>query len=216
MGTVLASKIAADAAQLLFDEGYASFSTDDHLKFINDGQRQAVIFKPDVSVNNAAVKLAAGTKQSVSATGIAFIKLTRNMGTGGTTPGKAIYLFDMDSLDIQDPDWHTATAAATVELYMFDPRDSKHFYVSPPQPAADQGYVEQVESITPTDIAAIGSAITIDDIYESTLFHYDLYRALSIDAKQSAQAGIQAKFHYGQFIQTLMGKEMSETNTEAK
>lgn len=216
MGTVLASKIAADAAELLFDED-GRFTTSDHLKFINAGQKQALIFKPDISVSNSAVQLAAGTKQSISATGISFIKLTRNMGLSpGATPGKVIYHMDMDALDNQDADWHTATPSATIELYTFDPKDPKHFYIYPPQPGTGQGYAEQVECVLPTEIALIGDVITIDDIYETALLNYDVYRCCLIDAKQSDLARQLAAFHYTQFVQILTGKEMSETQSEPK
>ena len=215
MGTVLASKIAAEAAKLLFDPGYDNFERPDHLNFINAGQKQAVLIKSDISVSNAAAQLAEGTKQSISTTGISFIKLVRNMGLDGLTPGKIIRFADMAKLDRHNPDWHTDTAVATIELYTFDPRDPKHFYVYPPQPAANQGYAEQVESILPSKIAKIGDVITIDDIYESALLNYDLYRAYSIDAKQSKEAGKKAIFHYGLFVQILTGKEISEIKTEA-
>lgn len=78
MGTILASKIAGDAAKNLFDEAYVRFSTSDHLEFINSGQKEAVTFKADVSVSSSATKMAAGTKQSISSTGISLVKLTRN------------------------------------------------------------------------------------------------------------------------------------------
>jgi len=215
MGTVLASKIADDVAKLLFDDNYDAFGPSDHLNFINAGQKQAVLIKSDISISNDAVQLAVGTKQSISATGISFIKLVRNMGTDGLTPGKVIRFVDMASLDRHNPDWHTDTASATIELYTFDPRNPKHFYVFPPQPAANQGYAERIESVLPTDIAKIGDVITIDDIYESALLNYDLYRAYSIDAKQSETAGKKAMFHYGLFVQILTGKEISEIKTEA-
>ena len=214
MGTVLASKIAADAAKLLFDTGYDRHLEADHLGYINAGQRRAAALKPDISISNVAVKLVEGTKQTVSSTAVTFIKLIRNMGLDGTTPGEAIYPISMDILNVQAPDWHTATASATVELYMFDPKDPGHFYISPPQPAANQGYVESVEPIIPSNIAAIGNAITLDDIYEIALFHYDLFVAFSIDAKQSKNAHANALFHLNQFLQYILGKEISETATE--
>lgn len=214
MGTVLASKIAADAAKVLFDTGYDRILEADHLNFINAGQIQASIIKPDIKIQNGACIMIAGTKQAVSSTGTVFIGLTRNMGTNGLVPGAPIYFIDMDVLNIQNSDWHTDTASATIELYTYNPKDPKVFYVYPPQPAAGQGYADQVEAIMPVTIGAIGSAITIDDIYETALFHYDLYRAYSIEAKQSKEAGNRASFHYSMFFQLLTGKQTSESRTE--
>ena len=216
MGTVLASKIAADAAKLLFDLGYNRHFETDHLNYINIGQRQAVLLKPDISVSNTSVIMVEGTLQTISSTGISLVKLTRNMGTDGVTPGEAIRPISLEDLDMLEDDWYTASASATIKRYVFDPRDPKHFYVYPPQPATGFGYAEQVEVIIPTDIAAIGNAITLDDIYESILFHYDLYMCYSIDAKQSEYANQKATFHYGMFAQLLMGKEVAETRTEPK
>jgi len=214
MGTVLASKIADEAATLLFDRNYDAFDLSDHLKFINAGQKAAVSLKPDISINNAVVQLVAGTKQSISSTGISFINLTRNMGSDGLTPGKIIRFTEIDRLDKHNPDWHTDTVSATVKLYLFDPKDPKHFYVYPPQPDTGMGYVESIESVIPSEIAKIGDAITIDDIYEDALRNYDIYRALSIDAKQSELALKKAIMHYQLFYQILTGKEITEDKIE--
>jgi len=211
MGTILASKIADDAAKALFDPGYDRFDqTDDHLEWINDGQREAAKLKPDVNVTTANTLLIAGTKQVLATGEMSLIKLVRNMGTGGTTPGKPIHFVDMDHFSLHNPGWQTDTADAVVRVYMLDDRFPRNFYVYPQQPSSSQGYVEKITSDLPTDLALISDAINIEDQYERVLYDYDMFRALSINAKSSPIAKQEALRHWNQFVTALDRKDMVE------
>jgi len=46
----------------------------------------------------------------------------------------------------------TDTGAAEVQNYMYDEKDPLHYYVYPPQPAADPGYLELVYSAIPPPV----------------------------------------------------------------
>lgn len=211
MGTILASKIADDAARDLFDPGYDRFNQeDDHLEWINDGQREAAKLKPDVNITTANTLLIEGTKQVLAAGEMSLIKLVRNMGTDGSTPGKPIHFVDMDHFSLHNPGWQTDTANAVVRAYMLDDRFPRNFYVYPQQPIADQGYIEKITSDLPTDLAAIEDPITIEDQYERCLYDYDMYRALSINAKSSPIAKNEALRHWNAFVTALDRKDLVE------
>jgi hypothetical protein len=210
VGTVLASKIAGDAADTLFDSAFSVFSTTDHLNFINAGQIACVRLKPDISITNISAQLVEGTKQSISSTGISLVRLVRNMGADGSTPGKSIQFVDIRDLNNHNPSWHSDTSSSTVSVYTYDPNTPRNYYVYPPQPSSNMGYVEKIESVMPTAISTISDTITIDDIYEEPLFHYVLYRAYLIDAKQSNEALQKAGLAYRAFMQAIIGKNATE------
>lgn len=198
MGTVLASVILRRFSGLLQDDDHIHWGTPEFLDWLNDAQNEAVILKPNVSVRNGAVQLAEGTLQSIPSDAIALMKVVRNRGTGGTTPGRAITHTDMAKLDQQAPDWHSAKADATVKHYMFDVLDPKHFYVYPPQPAINRGYVDLICSVNPAPVTGLTDTIKIDDVYQNALLDYCLYRALSKDTENAADIG-RADSHYNKF-----------------
>ena len=211
MGTILASKIAADAAKDLHDPGYDRFdATIDHLQWINDGQREIAKLKPDSSITTAPKILVAGTKQVLASNEMALIKLTRNMGTDGTTPGKPIHFVDMDHFSLHNPGWQTDTANAVVRVYMLDDRFPRNYFVYPQQPTSNQGYVERVTSDIPTDLTLISSPITLGDEYERALYDYDMFRALSINAKSSPIAKVEALRHWNSFVTILDRRDLVE------
>ena len=132
------------------------------------------------------------------------------MGTDGLIPGAPIRLIEMDKMDLRNPTWHSDTASATVQAYMFDPNDPKTFYVYPKQPTSNQGYVDEVDAITPTTIAAISGAITVDDIYDIVLLDYLLYRWHNLNAKNNPNSKATAVYHYNRFVTALGRKDMAE------
>lgn len=215
MGTVLASAIFTEVSGVLFDTSAVHWTDAEKLRYLNAGQRQLAIFKPDAYVINDEYKLVAGTLQSVpdgsasftnaaAATlveGIQFIKLVRNMGITGLVAGNAIPIVDMAVMDAMNPGWHTETAAATVQNYMFDERDPKHFYVYPANTGT--GYVESVYSGKPADLTATTDAIVVSDIYRQALTDYVLYRCYGKDAALSPYNAERAVFHWNLFVEEI-------------
>lgn len=197
MGTVLASAILAQVDTVLLDTAKTRWPDAEKLEYLNDGQRQLVLYKPDAFVVNDVYALVDGTKQSIpdgtnsfqnasSETldeGIALIKVVRNMGTAGTTPGRAIILVGVDFLNRYDPDWHLGPESEIVKNYIFDESDPTRFYVS--NPISGGGYVEVVYSALPGDVAAVGNAITLRNVYRDALRNYILFRCYDKDAALS-------------------------------
>ena len=210
MGTILCSAIVDKAEIQLLDTGNDRWAADDLFGWLKSGQRQAAIFKPDVSVTNTSVITVAGVKQSIPTGGIQLISITYNMGVApGTTPGPAIELVTLETMAAFNPTWTTDTAVAVVQNYMFDDRDPTNYYVYPAQPAG-VGYVNMTYSVTPADPAAIGSAITLDDIYETVLLDYILYRAHAEDSAQSQFAAMRSMGYWNMFVEALGRKDLKE------
>ena len=209
MGTILASTVIGKAQIILQDTTGVRWPSDTELLgWLNDGQREVMVFKPNANVKNIAIKLAGGTKQALPTDGVQLIDVVRNMGTDGQTPGRAIRIVMREILDAQVPDWHSSTPNATTKHYMYSVLDPKNFYVYPPQPASNQGYAELVYGAVPAD-ATINGAISIDDIYQNVLIDYILYRAYSKDTEYAADEGRAGK-HQAAYIASLTGKAKAE------
>lgn len=191
MGTILASAIISDMRTLTHDSTVPYRISDaDFLKKLNNAQRFIVMHVPKANVSNSPWQLVAGVVQSIPTGGIELVSVDFNMGTDGLTQGNPIRIVAIEELNGLKPDWPTATASATVQLYMFNEKDPTHFYVYPPQPAASMGYVQGPYSTSPTDIATVSTAITLSDIFASPIKKYALFEtyALETDALALQQA----------------------------
>lgn len=206
MGTILASAIFLKAQRLLLDETAIRWLEPELLGWLNSGQREIVLLKPNSCVKNEAVQMMAGTKQALPAGGLVLIDVVRNMGADGATPGRAITGVQRDVLDTVSPDWHSASANAVAKHYVYDVRDPKNFYLYPPQPPATTQRVEIVYSVAPTELTATSDVISVDDIYEGCLIDYLLYRAYSKDA-EFAGNGERAVAHF-QAFQSALGVKL--------
>lgn len=211
MATITVASILTKVSTILQDPTNIRWPTDELILWLNDGQREVALFKPNAFTVNTAVVCVAGTKQTLPATALSLIDIVRNMGTSGTTPGNAIRAVSREILDTQVPNWHAATASATAKHFVYTPLDPKTYYVYPPQPSSGQGYVEMVYVAAPSD-ATSGGNITIDDIYVTALINYVLSRAYSKDAEY-ANNGALAAAYYQQFQGLLQGKVTAETAT---
>ena len=213
MANMLGSEILDRAGIILQDTTNIRWPTDELLDWLNDGQREIVLRKPDSYTKSESVSLTASeTKQNLPSGGIQLIDVVRNMGIGapGATPGRAITRTERYILDSQRPDWNTETGSDASKHYMFDERNPKVFYVYPPQ-SATPGSVEIVYSAAPDALATSAASITLDDIYASALLDYVLYRAYSKDADIAPSAPQRAVGHYEAFLKSLGAQEEGES-----
>ena len=209
MATIQVNNLVSRAATLIQDATNIRWPTSELIDWLNDGQREIVLLKPQASVKNESVALTTGaTKQTIPAAGVMLIDVARNMGAAGSTPGDAIRVTSREVLDAQKPTWHSdANTDGKIKHYMFDPRDPKTFYVYPKAPAT-AWYVEVIYSASPTDCSA-GGTIQIDDIYANALLDYVLYRAYSKDAEYAQNAQL-AVAHYQAFSNSIGVKTQNE------
>lgn len=208
MATITVASVITKVQTILQDTTGIRWPDSELIGWINDGQREIVLYKPNAFVKNTAVKLSTGTKQTLPADGVQLIDVVRNMGASGTTPGRAIRITMREILDSQVPNWHSSAADAEVKHFMYSMLDPKTFYVYPPQPSSSQNYVEIVYGAAPTECTS-GGTITLDDIYQTILVDYCLYRAYSKDTEFAADQG-RAKQHQDAYIVALTGKAKVE------
>ncbi len=183
------------------------------VRYLNDGQREIIVHRPDAMVTNASLTLTAGTKQSLPSNGAKLIDVVRN--SAGTK--RAIRMCAREILDAQSPGWHNLSGVTEIVHFMFDPRDPKVFYVYPPAQSAGAS-VDLVYSALPTDIAepaagtdysAVSGAISVPDIYSNALQDYVLYRAYPKNSKYAGNEA-RAQARYAAFANAL-GIEIKAT-----
>lgn len=205
-----ANQIIDDAAALLQDATNTRWSRAELFAHVNNGQRDLCMVKADAYVLNAAFTLVAGTKQTLPDGGLAFVRVACNLSPSDVR-GRVPREMPLAVLDRQNPNWHSAPASATVMEVAFDPRDPKHFYTSPPQPATP-GKVELVYCATPPDIAVPTAEMTLDAIYKTALVSYVVYKAYLIEGEFQNNAG--AATHRAEFLQLLGAKDRAESTSE--
>ena len=211
--TIAASSIIRRVVETMQDNTSVRWPVAELVRYLNDGQREVVLYRPDSMVTNATVALVSGAKQAIPSTGSKLIDVIRN--TAGTK--RSVRMTVRNILDTQSPNWYNLTGVTEILHYMYDPRDPKVFYVYPPA-AASGASVEVVYSAYPTDIAepadgAVYSAVTgnisLPDIYGNVLADYILYRAYTKDSEYAGNAQ-RAQAHYAAF-QAALTTEMAGT-----
>jgi hypothetical protein len=181
MGTIVASTIIDKAATQLLDQGNTRWTRAELLGWLNDGQRQITLMSPQTSNKVSTIKLVAGTRQNIPADGWSLLDVFRYMGTDGLKPGRAVRLISRELIDAYNPDWHSASRTNAPQNFLFDDQDQTAFYVYPPN--TGNGYVQINYAPVPADLPNEAAAIAINDIYQTTLLDYVLYRANSKDAE---------------------------------
>jgi hypothetical protein len=208
MSTITAKTIIDKASIQLLDTGNTRWTRAELLYWINDAQRQIVIMSPNATNKVATYKLAAGTRQSIPSDGWTLLEVIRYMGTDGTKPGRAIRLTSRELLDSFNPDWHSDPTSSTPKHYVFDLQDQTAFFVYPPNNG--NGYIQLNYSPDPVDLVSENETIKLNNIFETAILDYVLYRACSKDAEYAP--GLQLAAGYLQTFMASMGqKEQSET-----
>jgi hypothetical protein len=158
MPTITVGDGLAKVQTILQDTTSVRWTETELLGWWNDGQREICIIRPDACTRVGSFPLVAGTRQEIPSDGTAIIKVIRNMGTTGTTPGYVVRKIPMELLDSTKPSWHTTTAAATTLHYMVDLRMPRVFYVYPPALGTTQA--ELLYAAPPIDIPSVTAAAT--------------------------------------------------------
>lgn len=191
-----------DARKELNDPEEVRWSQVDLLSYLNDALQAVALMRPDAYATTSSVQLSTGTKQALPTGGTRLLKVTRNMGSNGTTAGRPIQLTDMATLDAMSTAWHTSAGAGTVYEYCYDPAVPKQFWVYPG--VSSTTYVEIAYVAPPTAITNPRTTdLPVDDSLSPALREWVLYRAWGGDDESSPNAQ-QARDRRQAFL-TLIG-----------
>lgn len=212
--TITAQSIIRRAVETLQDTTSVRWPVNELVRYLNDGQREIVLYRPDSMVTNATITCAAGTKQALPANGAKLVEVIRN--AAATSAKKSVRMINREILDAQTPGWHNITGSVDILHFMYDPRDPKTFYVYPP--ATSSAQLDIVYAAYPTDITepadgalytAVTGNISLPDIYSNALLEFVLYRAFMKDSEYAGNAQ-RAQAHYAAFNNAL-GNEIKAT-----
>lgn len=196
---------------LLQDQENVRWTLDELRLWLNDGQREIVLWKPNAKSSTVVLPLVAGTYQTLSTTYLSMLRAVRNITSEGPprVGGRAVRTVPREILDATIPDWHSASQKAVVTNVVYDQAEPRAFYVFPPNNGT--GKLEVIASQAPTDIAAPAdptnlasytATIGLDDIYANALADYVMYRAYMKDAGYAGNAQ-RAVACYTQFSNAL-------------
>lgn len=208
MPTVTASTIIDRAAIVLQDTGNVRWTRAELLDYLNEGQRELVLKKPNAYVLHTSAQLVAGTRQrlpvidgATAVDPIQLIDVLRN------STGRAVRLIERSLLDALNADWHSATQTFLVQHFIYSEMDPKSYLVYPPNTGA--GCVDLIYSANPPALGSEGAVISLDDIYQGPLLDYCVYRGFKKDAEYAADPA-RAAAHYASFTAALGGKAAQE------
>lgn len=208
--TAITAKTIIDKAVIqLTDVQGVRWTRSELLGWINDAQRQIVIMSPNATNKISVMKLNAGTRQSIPSDGWTLLEIVRYMGTDGTKPGRAIRLASRAQIDAFNPNWHSDPQTSAPINYIFDLQDQTAFFVYPPNNG--KGYIEINYSPDPVDLTDETQGISLNNIFETAILDYVLYRACSKDAEYAP--GLQlASGYLSTFMATMGQKSTSESS----
>lgn len=209
--TTTAQSVLQRVVVTLQDQNAVRWPTAELVRYLNDGQRDIALIRPDATATPFTMGLIAGARQTLPATGAKLLDVVRNT----TGAQRAIRLTNRNVLDAHNPDWYSKAGVLEIKHYTFDAREPRVFYVYPP--AASGASVEMVYSAYPANITepsagalytAVSGNISVQDIYANALTNYILYRAFSKDAESVNAA---AATSYYQLYQSMLGIELTGT-----
>lgn len=214
MGTITAEQIYQQAAEILQDVLYATYSQTQLGAWVNDAQRAISIARPDANVSIENFLLSPGvSRQTLPATANRLGGLIRNMGTDGLTPGRGITgPVPREPLDAVLPLW-TVTTGAFVKQYVYDEDTPLVFYVYPPVSGA--WYVEAKFFKIPVNVTLPSSTIDLPDIYAPVIREWILYCAFARDSERTPN-WVRAARHLTNFYQLLGVKTNSDLAVSPK
>jgi hypothetical protein len=186
------AEIIAKVGILVSDVGHTLWTETELLGWINEGQKEIVILKPDACVAFKEFNLVSGSKQDVPEEALGFVRVVRNVN------GNTIKPIRLDILDAAIPDWHKATGEP--KYFALHPENRKIFYVYP----SSVGTVEITYPTTPAHALSVNDQLGLDDIYEASLIDYAIYRSF---LKEKDSDVTKSTAYYNKFLATLGVKE---------
>lgn len=221
--TILAQSVIRRAVETLQDNTSIRWPVGELVRYLNDGQREVIMHRPDARVKSASVTLSPGTKQVlVTGAGAGGVGASINPAklievvNNNSASKRPVRLVNREILDAQMPGWHALTGVVEVLHFMFDPRDPLTFYVYPPAAASGASvnvlfgaYPTDLTEPTSGDYTAVTGNVDLLDIHTNALLDYILYRAYSKDSEYAGNAQ-RASNCYTAFMNAL-GVEIKAT-----
>ena len=200
-----AKSVIQRCTEELFDETSIRWTVAELVRYLNDGQREIVLYRPDSTATTASLALAAGARQTLPAAASKLLYIERN--TSGkkrvvTNPSWRVLIEG-------EPEWESMATSLEIQHYAYDVRVPTQFLVYPP--ATLGASLEIVYSAYPANITepaanttfeAVTGSISVSDIFANPLRDYIVFRALSKDTEFAGNA-VLAQARYNAFASAL-------------
>ena len=119
-----ASAILKRVVDIAQDMTNIRWTAQELVRWLNDGQREVAVQRPDLFGTPTVLTLVAGTRQTLPTTAFKLLDIVNNV-----TGKRAVRQIERRPLDEQNPDWHNDPGASVIRHYMYDIRDPRTFYV---------------------------------------------------------------------------------------
>lgn len=207
MSLITSNEILLRVNNLLNDSGFIRWPKQELLDYLNDGQRAIVLRRPDAFTSDVDdYSCVAGTKQALPADALRLIDIPRNAS------GRAIRgPFDRAVLDDNYPEWYAGNTATQAELFIYDERNPKTFYLYPGVVVSTILTVVYSKA-PPTITMATNDAselISLDDIYVNAIIEWIMYRCYMKDAEYAANPN-KSMMHQNAFKTQLGEKNQTD------
>lgn len=214
MATTLKS-VLENVVGMLEDDGMTTWTAQDLVRYVNDGQKDMVVRRPDLFVHSTDHNLVDGWRQRIPADGVKLMEVHANAVDAhrACTPAKR------SMLDAQMPKWRAMTPTREVDHFMFDERDPASFDVFPPAALGavlSIDYVRRPAAMTVpgpgTKIDDISGNVNVPDEMSVALQHYVAFRCF---AEGSEDGNAQAAKNHISIYADILGVEIQATRNVA-
>ena len=204
--TTTAKSVLQRVATTLNDLSSVQWPIDELVRYLNDGQREIVMHRPDAKLVQAELSLVAGAGQTLPVGAIKLQDISHNT----TGSQRTISQSTRTLLDAQDPTWRALPGQTEVWNYCYNPEKPLNFDVCPP--AATGAKVWASYSAYPAHITepaagqtfdAVTGNLDIADIYANALAHYILFRAYTKDSEAGSPDVGRANLYNQVFMASL-------------
>ncbi len=202
--TIPAKSIIRRVVETLQDPTSIRWPVPELVRYLNDGQREVKLHRPDTVRQTGDIVLVAGSRQTLPTNADKLIEIWHNKSSK-----RAVQMVDRRILDDQSPNWHALPASADILHYTYDARVPTEFFVYPP--AIGGNSLVGAFSVNPADIAepadgslyaAVAGNVAVIDALANCLQDYILYRAYTKDSEYAGN-GARAQGHYAAFANAL-------------
>lgn len=208
--------ILNQVAEILQDTGFTTWTTAQLIGALNTACKMVCNYRPDAHTTESDVTLVEGTGQSLPAVAQRLVDVLHNGDSAN--PGPALRLVDKKTKDQMEPGWHAEQKAATFYEVVYDERNPKRFYISPPANNTSPK-IRVIVSTVPTDIAGNADVATTDfpliEKYAPPVQEFMLYLAMSRDSERTPN-GQRAAYHLNNFYNMLGVKTRSDNNNSPR
>lgn len=210
MATTLKS-VLENVVGMLEDDGLTTWTAQDLVRYVNDGQKDMVTRRPDLFTHSTDHALVAGWRQRIPADGIKLIDVHAN----AVDAHRACTQAKRSMLDAQLPRWRALAPVREVDHFMFDERDPAAFDVFPPAAVGAGLSIDYVRRPAAMAVPSAGAKldditgdVSVPDEMSVALQHYVAFRCFAEGGEDgNAQA---AKNHISIYADTL-GVEIQAT-----